>query len=128
MTKFLSVIIGAAGLLVLTGAGPAHWEGGPGSGTMREMNHGFMGSKAHGCPGFEATTTPITTAKAEQLARQYADRNLKGYTVGQVLPFAGMHHTMYSVELKNEAGELRTLHINPFGKLMPLAGPWQHGS
>jgi hypothetical protein len=57
------------------------------------------------------------------LAQQYADQYLAGFTVERVLPFTGMRHTMYSVELKNPQGELRTLHITPFGGVRPFGGP-----
>jgi hypothetical protein len=30
---------------------------------------------------------------------------------------------MYSVELKNVKGELRNIHITPFGGVMPFSGP-----
>jgi len=82
-----------------------------------------------GCPGVETTTaTEVTEDKAKELAQQYADKYLSGFTVDKVLPFTGMRHTMYSVELKNAAGEVRTIHINPFGNVMPFGGPRQRRS
>jgi hypothetical protein len=85
------------------------------------------------CPGITASgqqvpTTQSVEEKAKELAQQYADKYLAGFTVDKVLPFTGMHHSMYSVELKNGAGEVRTLHINPFGNVMPFGGPWQRRS
>ena len=41
----------------------------------------------------------------------------------RILPSTGMPHTMYSVELKNAKGELRSIHITPFGGVMPFSGP-----
>ena len=39
-----------------------------------------------------------------------------------VLPFTGMHYnfTMYQAELKGPKGEVRALHINPWGQVMPF--------
>ncbi|MEE9144290.1 MAG: hypothetical protein V3U06_05915 [Candidatus Binatia bacterium] len=134
MKKVLSTIIVAGGLIVLAGAATAHWVGGPGAGGWGRMGHGMRGEGEMGwrgggydCHGLETTTTAqITEDKAKELAQTYVEKYLEGYKVERVLPFTGMHHTMYSVELKNEAGELRTFHINPFGNIMPFGGPW-HG-
>jgi hypothetical protein len=75
-------------------------------------------------PGFSRTTaTQITEEKAKELAQQYADKNLAGFKVERVFPSSGMRHTMYSIELKNAQGELRSIHITPFGGVMPFSGP-----
>lgn len=144
MKRFLTVIAAGAGLLLLAGVATAQWGGGPGwghgpgagygpmgPGMMGGGGRGWMGEGAGGpggCPGFTETTTQITEDKAKELAQSYADQYLKGFTVERVLPFTGMHHTMYSVELKNQAGEIRSLHINPFGNVIPFGGPWQRRS
>ena len=68
------------------------------------MGPGMMGSGGHGythggvgCPGWEATSTPqITEEKAKVLAQQYTEQYLPGFKVERLLPFTGMHHTMYS--------------------------------
>ena len=70
----------------------------------------------------------LQEGKAKELATNYADQYLKGFKVDRVLPFTGRFRTMYSVELKNDAGEVRTLHVNPFGNVMPFGGPWRRGS
>jgi hypothetical protein len=57
------------------------------------------------------------------LAQQYADKYLAGFKVECVLPSTGMHRTMYLVELKNAQGDLRNIHITPFGGVMPFGGP-----
>ena len=75
------------------------------------------------CAEFQGTPAEITEEKAKELAGAYADKYLKGFTVERVLPFTGRIHTMYSVELKNEAGETRTLRVNPWGNVMPFGGP-----
>lgn len=129
MKRVLSIAAVGAGLLLLVSAAAAQMEGGPWGGRqggmmgggMRGMGPGTTG-EGTGCHGTEATATQVTEDKAKELAQQYADKYLAGFTVDKVLPFTGMHHTMYSVELKDAAGEVRTLHINPFGNVMPF-GP-----
>jgi len=79
------------------------------------------------CPGITASgqqipTTQSVEEKARELAQQYAEQNLKGFTVEKVVPFTGMHMAMYSVELKGPQGETRGLHVHPWGNVMPLDG------
>ncbi len=136
MKRFLTVVVAAGALILLVGAAKAHWGNAYGPGMGGRMGPGMMGSEGQGyghggtgCPGLKATSTPqITEEKAKGIAQKYADQYLTGFKVERVLPFAGMHHTMYSVELKNPESELRTLHINPFGNVMPFGGPWRSGS
>jgi len=124
MKRFLSLMIGAAGLLALAGVATAQWGGGPGGG-RGGMGPGMMGGGGP-CQYYEGTTAAqITEDKAKELAQQYADKYLAGFKVERVLPFTGRLHTMYSVELKNEAGEVRTMHVNPYGSVMPFGGPWR---
>jgi hypothetical protein len=106
------------------GGGPYRGNGGFGPGMMRGGGPGWM---AGGGPCAEATdaATQITEEQAKERATAYADQYLKGFTVDRVLPFTGRFRTMYSVELKNEAGEVRTLRVNPFGNVMPFGGPWR---
>ncbi|MBI4609259.1 MAG: PepSY domain-containing protein [Candidatus Rokubacteria bacterium] len=107
----------------MMGMGPGMMGMGPG---MMGMGPGMMGAGTGegACPGMGAAAAePISEAKAKELAQQYADKYLKGFTVEKVLPFTGMHHTMYSVELKGPKDEVRTLHINPWGNVMPFGGP-----
>jgi hypothetical protein len=40
-----------------------------------------------------------------------------------VLPFGTPMGTAYSVELKGPKDEIRVLHINPWGNVMPFGGP-----
>jgi hypothetical protein len=130
MKKLFSAIAVAGGLTLVTGAAMAQWGGGPGSGRFGGMGPGMMGGRgwmAEGPPCAQAAETPaaITEEKARELATAYADKYLKGFAVERVLPFTGRFHTMYSVELKNSAGEVRTLRVNPFGNVMPAGGPWR---
>ena len=120
MKKFLGVLVTVAAvmaLLVVAKIATAQWRGGHGPG-MGRMGPGMMMG-----PGFGANATQITDEKAKELAQQYADKNLVGFRVERVLPSTGMPHTMYSVELKDAKGELRSIHITPFGGVMPFSGP-----
>ena len=120
MKKFLTVIVAVAAVTALLGVATvvtAQWRGGYGPG-MGRMGPGMMMG-----PGFGANATQITDEKAKELAQQYADKNLAGFKVERVLPSTGMPHTMYSVELKDAKGELRAIHITPFGGVMPFSGP-----
>ncbi|MFQ5848171.1 MAG: PepSY domain-containing protein [Candidatus Methylomirabilales bacterium] len=126
MKKLLGVIA-IVGVLGLAAVAFAHGPRGYGRGSG--MGPGMMGGQAgpggYGCPGFgaRATAEAITADQAKEIAQKYADQYLKGFTVERVLPFTGMHHTMYSVELKGPNDEVRTFHINPWGNVMPFAGP-----
>lgn len=129
MKKLLTTIALAAGLMLLGGVALAQWggpggHGGMGPGMMRGGGPGWMAGGGP-CAGATNAATEITEGKAKELATAYADQYLKGFTVERVLPFTGRFHTMYSIELKNAAGEVRTLHVNPFGNVMPFGGPWR---
>jgi hypothetical protein len=127
MVGLLAVV--AALTLLATAAlafmGPGNMGMGPG---MMAMGRGMMHG-ATGCPGMAAgTPAAIAEEKAKALAEEYATTHLPGYTVDQVLPFTGRHGTAYSVELKGPNAELRVLHVNPFGEVMPFGGPWRRGT
>ena len=135
MKKILSASAVAGGLTLLGGAAFAQWGGGPGWGHGYGMGPGMMGGRGPGwmaggppCAGYQQGSEEITESKAKELATNYADQYLKGFKVERVLPFTGRFRTMYSVELKNDAGEVRTLHVNPFGNVMPFGGPGRRGS
>ena len=139
MKRVLIGTLAAGAIALLAGVALAH---GPGSG-WGHMGSGMMGGgRGHmgpgvrggdaagqaGCPGWSATSpseTPVTQEKAKDLAQQYADTYLKGFMVDKVLPFTGMHGTMYSIELKGPEDEVRTFHVNPRGVVMPFGGPWR---
>jgi hypothetical protein len=147
MKRFLSVVLAVAVVTVLAGAalafmgpgggmGPGRMGMGPGAMGMHGgpgggMGPGMMGGAGPGagpenCPGLTGTgqaQTPITEEKAKELATEYAGKYLTGYTVEKVLPFQGMRHTAYAVELKGPTGETRTLHVNPWGNVIPFGGP-----
>jgi len=136
MKRFLTVALAVGMSLALAGAAFAQM-GGPGM-TMRGgwAGHGMMGGPAmmggpgqSGCPGMagfgqEHAAAQVTEEQAKTLAQQYADQYLKGFKVDKVLPFAGRGGAMYSVELKGPEGQVRTLHVNPWGNVMPFGGPF----
>jgi hypothetical protein len=134
-------VVGIAAVLLLGGAiayaqAPGYWGGGgPGPGWgpgmmgpgwgqgmgpgMMRGYHGPYGNQEYG-PG-EA----VSMDQAKEIAKQYTEKYLKGFTVERVLPFTGMRQTMYSVEVKGPKGEVRFLHINPWGGVMPFGnGPY----
>ena len=127
MKKIASVITVAVGIALLGGVAPAQM-GGPRGGRWEGMGPhmwGGRGAAAPGvnCPGFSSEAAQVTDEKAKALAQEYADKYLAGFTVQRVMPFEAMRGKAYSVELKNAQGEVRTLHINPFGNVMPF-GPY----
>lgn len=131
MKRLVSITLVAAVVALLAGAAVAQM--GPGGYGPMGMRGGMMGPGGWagpgafgpgGCPGFAGpATATITEEKAKEVAQQYADKYLQGFTVERVLPFTGMHHTMYVVELKGPKGESRTLHVNPWGGVRPFGGP-----
>jgi hypothetical protein len=62
----------------------------------------------------------ISEDRARALAQKYIDEQLEGFTIDKVVASTGMPHTMYSIELKGPNGESKTLHVSPFGHVMPL--------
>lgn len=151
MKRIVSVIAGLGVVVLASGAALAFMGPGAGSmgmggmggmGRMEGMGPGMMGAGPHmmggaagaaGCPGMAAAgaATPqaqVTEEKAKELAQEYADKYLKGFTVDKVLPFTGRRGTGYSVELKGPSDEVRTFHITPWGNVMPFGGPWRRGA
>ena len=140
MKRMLSVAMAVAVIALLGGAAFAQMGGqggqgmgpgmmGPGMMGSGMMGSGMMGSGKMG-PGMmggasdqQAAAVQMTEEKAKELAQQYANQYVKGFTVERLLPFTGMHGTMYSVELKGPEGQVRTFHINPWGNVMPFGGP-----
>lgn len=139
--KLIGGAIVALALGLAAGAwahGPGFSRGGGGWGGGGHMGPGMMGGGSgmgpgaagpEGAPCWQAgpsgaTATQITDEKAKEIATSYTAKYLPGFTVERVLPFTGMHanSTMYQVELKGPKDEIRTLHINPFGQVMPF-GP-----
>ncbi len=143
MKRIIGIIVAGGALILLIGAATAHWEGGDGGpGRGRGIGYGMGYGIGHGHgmgwgagpddfqgrSGPATETAPLTEEKAKELAEKYAEQFLAGFKVEKVLPFTGMHHTAYAIELKNSEGELRTFHVNPFGNVVPFGGPYRHGS
>jgi hypothetical protein len=126
MKRFLIVAIAAAATLALTATVFAQM-GGPGM--MMQGGPGMMGGPGQfGCPGMagfgqQQGTAQVTEEQAKALAQQYADQYLKGFKVDKVLPFARRGGAMYQVEMQGPDGQVRTLHVNPWGNVMPFGGP-----
>jgi hypothetical protein len=119
MKRYLTASLAIGGLLVLVSAAAAQMGPGWGRGGM------MGGGPGVNCPfATSETAEQITEEKAKELAQQYADKYLAGFKVERVLPFTGRLHTMYSVELKNDKGELRTLRVTPFGGIGPMGPRW----
>ena len=108
---------------VLMLAGPALAQPGPGGmGPGMVMGPGMMRSYGpYGNPEY-GPGEAISLDQAKEIAKQYTEKYLEGFTVERVLPFTGMRHGMYGVELKGPKGEARFLRINPWGGVMPFAG------
>ena len=132
MRKVVSVALAVAIVSLLAGVafaqmgwGPTYpGQMGPGMG-WGPMGPGMMG------PGMGWGQPNPGTQISEENVKQYADKYLKGFTVDKVLPFAGMYEmTMYSVELKGSQDEIRILHVNPWGGVMPsqASAPRRPGS
>ena len=136
MKRVMLGVLTPVAFVLLVGVAVAQMGWGPsgawGPGMMRP---GMMGSQYGPCggPGMmgQAWNTPqsqVTEESAKELAQQYADKYLKGFSVDKLLPFTKMGGvTMYQAELKGPKDEVRTLHINPWGNVMPLGGPWRRG-
>ena len=128
MKRFWMVVVAVAASAALAGAAFAQMPyGGMGRGMWGGgMGPGMMGGGGQfNCPGAAASgqAAQITEEQAKELAQQYADQYLKGFTVERVLPFTGRGGTMYSVELKGPEGQVRTFHVNHWGTVMPFGGP-----
>ena len=129
MKRVLSVAMAVAVVAALSGPAFAQMRGSWGGGYGYMMGGPGPGAAPGWCPMFPAQTeaAAVTEDRAKELAQAYADQYLKGFTVDRVLPFNGRRGTMYSVELKGPAGEVRTFHVNPWGNVMPFGGPARRG-
>jgi hypothetical protein len=122
MKKVLVVVVAIAAVVVVAHAAlafmaPRHWAG---MGHPMMMQMGPMGPGMH---RGEMPATQVSEDEAKAIAQKYVDEQLKGYTIETVTPSTGMPRTMYTVELKGPKGEGKTLHISPFGHVMPFPLP-----
>lgn len=142
MKKTMGVALLAVLVLGISTAAMAWW-GGPGMG----MGHGMMGRGAGWGPGAMmgpragsgpgagagpmagpcwhqgatgVTATTIDEAKAKEIATDYVTKNLPGFKIEKLVKFDRPRGAMYQVEVKGPKDEIRYLHINPFGAVMPF--------
>jgi len=113
------------------GMGPG-WGQGMGPGMMGPGYGWAQGAGPGACPGYGnpeyAPPESVSADQAKQIATQYVEKYMSGFTVERVLPSTGMPRTMYGVELKGPKGETRYLRINPWGGVVPFGGgPWTVG-
>ena len=118
MKTVLTVAVTIAAMIGLAGAALAM---GP---HMMAQGRGPMGPGMH---RGAMNATQVSEDQAKAIAQKYVDEQLEGYTIEKVVPSTGMPRTMYTVELKGPKGESKTLHISPFGHVMPFATPQRQG-
>jgi hypothetical protein len=130
MKRAVGVALVAVLVLGVASVALARW-GGPGMGMGFGPRGAMMGQGVGMGPGAGpcwqrgatgATATAIDEAKAKEIATEYVTKNLPGYTVEKIVKFERPRGAMYSVELKGPKDEVRHIHINPFGFVMPF-GP-----
>jgi hypothetical protein len=136
MKTVLTVTVTIAAMVVLAGAAlafmrPGHGPGRMGHAMMMQMGPQMMaqgaGPMGPGMHGGAMNATQVSEDQAKAIAQKYVDEQLKGFTVEKVVPSTGMPRTMYTVELKGPKGESKTLHISPFGHVMPFPVPQRQG-
>jgi hypothetical protein len=142
-------MVAAAGILALSGVAMAQREG-DARGWMGGMSHEMVASA--NCPQLRVTKEKITEDQAQDLAQQYADKNLVGFKV--VRPsvswieddyasgpaygggyntvcyqkdsatgrFQGFYSVEYSIDAINSAGDTRILRVDQFGYVTEFAG------
>jgi hypothetical protein len=124
MKRLFGVLVAVA-VVAVAGLAFAQMGGGMGGMGPGMMGGGAPGGTANqgGCHSTDqANAASITEDKAREVAQQYVDTHLPGFTIDKVQPFVGMHGTMYSVELKGPKGEVQVVHVNPWGNVMPGHG------
>jgi hypothetical protein len=135
MKKILAVVVAIAAVVVMAHAALAFMgprlQAGTGTSMMMQMGPHMMaqgpGPMGPGMHRGAAQATQVSEDEAKAIARKYVDEQLKGYTIEKVIPSSGMPRTMYTVELKGPKGESKTLHISPFGHVMPFPVPQRQG-
>jgi hypothetical protein len=132
MKTVLTVAVTIAAMVALAGAAlafmrPGHGPGAMGHGMMMHMGPHMMGQVAGPMgPGMGhgmVSATQVSEDQAKAIAQKYVDEQLIGFTIENVVPSTGMPRTMYTIELKGPKGESKTLHVSPFGHVMPFAMP-----
>ncbi len=111
---------GGPGMGMGMGYGPQRAMMGPGSGMGPGMGFGPGAGPCWRQGATGVTATAIDEGKAKEIATDYVTKNLPGYKVEKLVKFERPRGTMYQVELKGPKDEVRYLHINPFGNVMPF--------
>ena len=136
MKTVLTVAVTIAATVVLAGAAlaflaPGHGPGRMAQGMMMQMGPHMMaqgaGPMGPGMHGGAMRTMQVSEDQAMAIAQKHVDEQLKGFTIEKVVPSTGMPRTMYTVALKGPKGESRTLHVSPFGHVMPFPAPQRQG-
>ena len=112
----LAIAVGLS--VVLLSRSTAHWVEGTGVGKKGEMAAEWAGSQSWVTP-----MTPIadfSEEEARERVQSYFDKFFLDYEVVQVLPSVGRNHVMYVVQIFEPSGELRTVHINLWGDVIPV--------
>lgn len=137
MKRFLTVVLPVTALVLVAGVAFAQMGGGMmgGRGGMMGgmggmMGGGMMGGGPSGAPGdchdavaAQGQQPQLTEEKAREIAQRYASQYLPGFYVDKLQALTGMQMPMYSAELRGpKDGEVRILHINPWGQVM-VHGP-----
>ena len=146
MKKALGIAIAAMLVLGLSGLATAWWGGpgggmmggygpqgmmgqgwgpgggwGPGMGRGRGAGFGPGGGPCWQPGGPQGANAPaIDDAKAKELAADYVKQNLPGYSVEKLVKFERPRGAMYQVEVKGPQNEVKYLHINPWGNVVPF--------
>jgi hypothetical protein len=135
MKTVLTVAVTIVAMVALAGValafmGSRHGPGGMGHGMMMSMGPRMMAEgtgpmgMGRGMHGGAMHATQVSEDQAKAIAQKYVDEQLKGFTIEKIVPSRGMLRTMYTVELKSPKGENKTLHVSPFGHVMPFPMPW----
>jgi hypothetical protein len=103
----------------MMGRGPGAMMG-PGAGSAHGMGPGPMGGPCGNRGATGVTATTIDEAKAKEIATDYVTKNLPGFKIEKLVKFDRPRGAMYQIEVKGAKDEIRYLHINPFGAVMPF--------
>lgn len=118
----LTVVALAAGVaFAQMGGGMTGGMGGMMGGTGHMMGGDGQQGAGADCHGGAAGAQAIDETQAADIARQYANEH--HLTFVKIEPLSGMHMTMWTAELTDDNGTVRTLHIGPSGHVMDHAAP-----
>ncbi|ADD69697.1 conserved hypothetical protein [Denitrovibrio acetiphilus DSM 12809] len=115
-------------IVALTAVSAMAYQGGfrgQGGGSYGGHGYGMMGGGFGGmgagapCYGLNGQpANPVDDAGAKTIVQDYLDANLKGFTIADIVKFETPRGGMYTVEVKDNNGNLFVFRVNPFGRLM----------